>query len=99
MGGQSRLTAEPEWDGSWGTGKNFPALHTGSGHDVKLRVIASPDRFLAQPKWEMSVKIAPHTAPLLSTAPLLTADSRIVFLCGQDRVWKQTSSLQALFAE
>jgi hypothetical protein len=34
--------------------KRFAALDTGGGHDVKLRGIASLDRFLAQPKWEMS---------------------------------------------
>jgi hypothetical protein len=50
-------------------------------------------------KFGEPLKIAPHTAPLLSTTPLLTADGKVVFLCGQDTVWKQSGSLQALFGE
>ena len=50
-------------------------------------------------KFGQPLKIAPHTAPLLSTAPLVTTDGRVIFLCGQDTVWKQAGSLQALLNE
>ncbi|MBC7853206.1 MAG: exo-alpha-sialidase, partial [Pirellulaceae bacterium] len=50
-------------------------------------------------KFGQPLKIAPHTAPLLSTTPLITTDGRVVFLCGQDTVWKQAGSIQALLNE
>lgn len=50
-------------------------------------------------KFGEPLKIAPHTAPLLSTTPFVTADGRVVFLCGQDTVWKQSGPLQALLNE
>jgi tetratricopeptide (TPR) repeat protein len=51
------------------------------------------------PTFGEPLKIAPHTAQLLSSAPLFTADDKVVFLTGQDTMWKQTGSLQAVLGE
>ena len=47
------------------------------------------------PRLGEPVKLAPHTAPLISALPLFTADDRIVLFTGADTVWKQTGSVKA----
>jgi hypothetical protein len=48
------------------------------------------------PKLGQPVKIAAHTAQLMTTTPQLTGDDRIVFLSGADTVWKQTATIKEL---
>ena len=48
------------------------------------------------PRLGEPLKLAPHTAQLISALPLLTADDRVVFLTGANTVWKQTGSVKAI---